>query len=235
MDSDDQLLHPAFDTVNEIDSPKAALELFRKENIFKDKPRQRIYISRLDGIEQLKKDVFGIYKNPKTNLRVELVVRFEEENAVGSGPVREYLSIVTNILDEGMYSSGSKTLLFFEGQVDHRLPVHNQSLRATGTFKALGKMLGHSLLHGGPGLYGMSQAIKCYMTLYNSADIMEPQSLHVTLEDVPDFELRQMIAEVRMLQNFLKFLFSFFKSFLYSQLVHVLLTYVTLRSFENNV
>ena len=192
--NDDQLLRSPFEDVTEIDSPKAALELFRKENIIQDKPQQRIFVSRLDGIDELKKEVIGVYKNPKTNLRVGVKVRFEEEDAVGSGPVREYLSIAMNILDEGVSSSGSKKILFFEGQMDHRVPVHNQSLRLTGMFKALGKMLGHSILHGGPGLHGVSPAVKCYMATDRSA--AETQSLRLTLEDVPDLELRNMIATV---------------------------------------
>jgi hypothetical protein len=192
--NDDQLLRSPFEDVTEIDSPKAALELFRKGNIIQDKPQQRIFVSRLDGIDELKKEVIGVYKNPKTNLRVGVKVRFEEEDAVGSGPVREYLSIAMNILDEGVSSSGSKKILFFEGQKDHRVPVHNQSLRLTGMFKALGKMLGHSILHGGPGLHGVSPVVKCYMATDRSA--AETQSLPLTLEDLPDLELRNMIATV---------------------------------------
>ena len=86
------------------------MELFRKETIIEDQPQQRIFVSRIDGNEQLKREVLGIYKNPKTNLRVGLKVRFEEEEAVGSGPVREYLSIVVNVLDGGMSLSGNKKL-----------------------------------------------------------------------------------------------------------------------------
>jgi hypothetical protein len=192
--NDDQLLRSPFEDVTEIDSPKAALELFRKGNIIQDKPQQRIFVSRLDGIDELEKEVIGVYKNPKTNLRVGVKVRFEEEDAVGSGPVREYLSIAMNILDEGVSSSGSKKILFFEGQKDHRVPVHNQSLRLTGMFKALGKMLRHSILHGGPGLHGVSPVVKCYMATDRSA--AETQSLPLTLEDLPDLELRNMIATV---------------------------------------
>ena len=98
---------------------------FRKENIDEDRPQQRVLVSRVDGLEQLKKDVIGLYKNPNTNLKAGLRVRFEEEDAVGAGPVREFLTIAVNIIDEGITSSGSKKLLFFEGQADHRLPVHN--------------------------------------------------------------------------------------------------------------
>ena len=54
------------------------------------------------------------------------------------------------VADEGIPSTSgrSKPLLFFEGQPDHRLPVHDQSLWLTGTFKALGRIIGHSILHG---------------------------------------------------------------------------------------
>lgn len=149
-------------------------------------------MSRLDGPDQLKKDVIGVYENPSTKLRVGLKVCFEEEDAVGSGPVREFLTIAVNILDEGISSSGSKKLLFFEGHTDHRIPVHNQSLRVTGTYKALGKMLGHSILH--EGLHGLSPAVKCYLS--SDRNTAEMQSLPLSLEDVPDLELRRMIVEV---------------------------------------
>ena len=171
--------------------------MFRKGNVIEDKPEQRIFVSRMDGDEQLKREVLGVYKNPQTNLRVGLKVRFEEEDAVGSGPVREYLSIAVNILDEGMLLSSNKKLLFFEGEADHRFPTHNQSLCVTGTFRALGKILGHSVLHGGPGLHGVSPAIKSYMA--SDSITTDPQSLQFSLEGVPDIDLRQMIAEVKKL------------------------------------
>ena len=128
----------------------------------------------------------GVYKNQNTNLRAGLKVRFEEEDAVGGGPVREFLSIGVKIIEDGISSSGSKRVLY------------NQSLRSTGTFKALGRMLGHSILHGGPGLNGVSEAMKSYIASDN--DRCDPQALHVpiTLKDVPDIELREMIEEVKM-------------------------------------
>ena len=196
-DNDSLLLIPAFgevDEISEITSANEALKLFRKNNIDENQPVQQVFVSRLEGPDQLKKDVIGVYKNPSTNLRVGLKICFEEEDAVGSGPVREFLTIAVNILDEGISSSGSKKLLFFEGQTDHRIPVHNQSLRVTGTYKALGKMLGHSILHGGPGLHGLSPAAKCYLS--SDRNTAEMQSLPLSLEDVPDLELRRMIVEV---------------------------------------
>ena len=114
-DNDSLLLIPAFgevDEINEITSANGALKLFRKNNIDENQPVQRVFVSRLEGPDQLKKDVIGAYKNPSTKLRVGLKVCFEEEDAVGSGPVREFLTIAVNILDEGISSSGSKKLLF---------------------------------------------------------------------------------------------------------------------------
>ncbi len=197
-DDDDQLLVPAFGVVDDVTTPQAAWKLFRKENLKEDAPLQRVFISRMDGVDELRREIMGVYKNPNTNLSAGLKVRFEEEDAVGCGPVREFLSIGVKIIEDGISSSGSKRVLFFEGEMDHRLPVHNQSLRSTGTFKALGRMLGHSILHGGPGLNGVSEAMKSYIASDN--DRRDPQALHVpiTLKDVPDIELREMIEEVKM-------------------------------------
>ncbi len=83
----------------------------------------------------------------------------------------------------------SKPLLFFEGQPDHRLPVHDQSLRLTGTFKALGRIIGHSILHGGPGLHGLSPAVKHILSSHEESE--EPPIL--VPEDIPDIDLRQMV------------------------------------------
>jgi hypothetical protein len=97
------------------------------------------------------------------------------------------------IIEEGIPSSTSKPLVFLEGEKDHLLPVHDQTLRLTGAFKALGRIIGHSVLHGGPGLYGLSPAAKHYIT--SSKENIEDE-LHITLLDVPDVDLRTLITEV---------------------------------------
>lgn len=74
----------------------------------------------------------GIYKNPNTNFKVTLKIRFEEEEGVGSGPLREYFVETIRGLDEGIPSSTGKPLLFLEGQSDHHIPTHYHSLRLTG-------------------------------------------------------------------------------------------------------
>ena len=72
--------------------------------------------------------------------------------------------------------------------------VHDQTLRLTGAFKACWSIIGHSILHGGPGLYGLSPAAKHYITCSKEENIED--ELHITLLDVPDVDPRLLITEV---------------------------------------
>ena len=149
-------------------------------------------VSRVDGVMELRKEIMGIYKNPKTKFKVTPKIRFEEEEGVGSGPLREYFVEAIRVLDEGIPSSTGKPLLFLEGQSDHRIPTHDHSLRLTGAYRAMGRIIGHSILHGSSGLQGLSPAVKNYLS--NGADSDNHPML--TVEDIPDIELRQIVTEV---------------------------------------
>ena len=70
------------------------------------------------------------------------------------------------------------------------LPIHDQSLRLTGTFKALGRIIGHSILHGGPGIHGLSPAVKHVLT--SDSETYQPPP--IVPEDIVDIDLRQMIV-----------------------------------------
>ena len=174
-------------------SPRDALKQFVQENIDEERPTQHLCVGRMDRISEMRRDILGIYKNPKTKLKVTPKVRFEDEAAVGSGLIREFLSKAMKII-EGIPSSTSKPLLFLEGEKDHLLPVHDQTLCLTGAFKSCGRIIGHSILHGGPGLYGLSPAAKHYTTCSKEENIED--ELHITLLDVPDVDLRVLITEV---------------------------------------
>ena len=96
-------------------------------------------------------------------------------------------------VEEGIQSSGSgKPLLFFEGKSDHPLPIHGQSLRLTGSFKAVGRIIGHYILHGGPGIHGLSPAANDYWT--KNSDSAEPPQ--IMLADIPDVYLRELVYQV---------------------------------------
>lgn len=180
-------------------SPLEAFEKFKKEVLDENQPRQLFSVSRMEGSEALKGDIFVHYKDRRTKFRARPRVRFENEEGVGSGPLREFLLNARKICDEGLGSPCGKTkpVIFFEGQSNHRIPIHDQSLRLLGAFKAIGRIIGHCALHGGPALHGLSPAVKYYW-IYSEEDIDEKPA-PIVIEDVPDIDLRQLILQVRFL------------------------------------
>ena len=83
---------------------------------------------------------------------------------MGSGPIREFLLSSIKLVKDGIEKE-AKPLLFFEGDENHKIPVHNQALQCTGAFQAIGRIIGNSLLRGGPVLYGLSRTIMGYWVL----------------------------------------------------------------------
>ena len=67
---------------------KSELEQFRESTIDESLTRQRFTVSREDGMDELKKDILGCYKNPRVKLTAKPRVKFEGEEGVGSGPIR---------------------------------------------------------------------------------------------------------------------------------------------------
>ena len=108
-----------------------------------------------DGDNDLRRDIFGLYKNPKTVTRATPIVWFDgedDEDAVGEGPIREFLTHAFKVVKEGLPSSSAgKPIAFSEGEPDHCIPVHDSVLRLTQSFKAVGRIIGHSVLYSGPG------------------------------------------------------------------------------------
>ena len=105
-------------------TPKDALEYFQKANVRENEPRERFVVSRMEGNEELKRDLLSLYKDPRKNLRALPKVRFEGEQGVGVGLVREFFVCALKIPQDGIQGEG-RPMLFFEGECDHLLPVHN--------------------------------------------------------------------------------------------------------------
>ena len=68
-------------------SPAAALVHYRKKHCDDNKPSELFRLSRLDREKDLRREIFGLYKNPETVLRSTPRVRFDGEHAVRNGPV----------------------------------------------------------------------------------------------------------------------------------------------------
>ena len=175
--------------------PEQALRKFCQSSVDMESTRQLFRVNRVDGVADLRRGIMGIYKNPDTNLRACPRIVFED--GVGNGPLREFLQCVMKTVDEGLCGGRGKPVLSFEGQHDHRLPIHDQALRLTGSFKAIGRIIGHCIIHGGPGLYGISNAVTDYWAKGDSGD-----PPHIVLEDISDIDLRVMISEVMYFESF---------------------------------
>lgn len=179
---------------------KLDVDAFRKQVIDEKLPRQRFVVSREDGMEELKKDILSNYKDSQCKLKAKPRVRFEGEEGVGSGPVREFLMCAMLIPQDGIGGT-RKPVIFFEGEQDHLVPIHDQALRCTGSFKAIGRIIGHSFLHCGPVLYGLSPAVKRYWALTAEASDEDPEfetlTASITISDLSDVDLRELILQVQ--------------------------------------
>ncbi len=89
--------------------PKLIMQF--KQSIISTTSRQLFSVSRSDGVEQLKVDILGAYKNPNTpkshsktktqipSLTARPRVCFEGEEGVGAGPVREFLISAVKLVE----------------------------------------------------------------------------------------------------------------------------------------
>lgn len=182
-DDEDLMLSPFAD-------PNPA-RLFRNQILEVNEPPMRVYINRMQ--EEFVSDVLSIYKKPNPRLKSNIRVLFDNENGVGEGPVREYFSMLVGLIQNGfpLDSDPSKVTLVFEGQQDHKLPIPDAFLRGSGFYRSVGRMIGHSFLHGGPPYYGLSPAVIDYWC-HDSIDA-------ITVDDVPDYDLREALQEVGLI------------------------------------
>ncbi|KAI7802673.1 hypothetical protein IRJ41_016606, partial [Triplophysa rosa] len=77
--------------------------------------------------------------------------------------------------------------LLFEGEQDHLVPCCSQTLIDSDLFVVAGRMIGHSFLHGGPLLPGISPAV---VQVLMGGPI---ETAEFKLEDCPDLEQRHTI------------------------------------------
>ena len=145
-------------------------------------------------------DVLEVYKKPVTKLCSPFSIKFENETSVGSGPIREFFSILMNMLIDGFPLDGENNpvTLVFEGEDDHKVPVANSLLQRTGFYKLVGKMIAHSFIHNGPPVFGVSQAVVDYML----AETDEISLLE--LADISDIDLRNALVEVNNFLSIIK-------------------------------
>jgi len=82
--------------------------------------------------------------------------------------------------------------LFFNGQEDHLVPSTSRLLLDSDLFRVIGRMIGHSFLHGGPLLTGLSRS------LFNLLIGQKDEIAVVELEDCPDTDVTDIVLLVSL-------------------------------------
>ena len=186
----------------EISSPdsvrlEVTLEDFRNKTIDEDLTRQRFTVSREDGWEELKKDILCCYKNPQVKLTAKPRVKFKGEAGVGSGPIREFLLSSMKLVEDGLRRK-ARLYYFLKEKKTTRFLCTIRHCGVQGHSGLLTGSLG-TLLHGGPVLYGLSPAVMGYwvLTANGKDDDLMLESLPLSLNDIPDIDLRNYLTEVQ--------------------------------------
>lgn len=166
--------------------PDKSLARYQAKMVSHSPRRQLITVQRSsnniirDVLKEYKRGSFDIQKVPD----VEFI---GEEGIDAKGLTREFSHITMSCLREGKGG-----IAFFEGEMDHLLPVHCAAYVASNYFSYVGKMIAHSVLHSGIGMVGLSRAL-CTLLIPSN---MERAMLDITVSDVPDVELRATVEKV---------------------------------------
>ena len=96
---------------------------YRRQFLESDEPPLRVFIDRMQV--EFASDEMIIYKKPNPSFCSRVRVRFDNERALGGGPVREFFSLRMGMVQNGFPPQESKLTLVFKGQVDHKVPVPN--------------------------------------------------------------------------------------------------------------
>ena len=136
------------------------------------------------------RDVIRMYKRHCFNFKFTPDIDFKNEVGIdGGGLSKEFFYLVLTKLRDGDPNIG---ISLFEGAPDHIVPIHCSSSLDSGLFHLFGKILAHSILHGGMGFIGMAPAVAKYIATKS----MDEAATLVSIEDIPDLEYRDYAQKV---------------------------------------
>uniref|UniRef100_A0A3P9HTJ3 HECT domain-containing protein n=1 Tax=Oryzias latipes TaxID=8090 RepID=A0A3P9HTJ3_ORYLA len=145
------------------EDPERASVLYRRFLLEQkeDEPTLKVTLDLRESVEEQEERLISFYKVHKVDWARPLHCRLEGDVATGEGVKRHFFSLVIQKLQTGFsLDFGNRTgTLLFEGQADHLTPSTSKVLLQSDLFKMAGRMIGHSFLHGGPPLTGISPAI----------------------------------------------------------------------------
>lgn len=132
------------------------------------------------------RQIMTIYKNPQIDLKKHVNV-FEQGADLG-GPTKEFFHSAISSLSK---VDPVFNMQLFGGQDGHLIPFYGVDAVSSGCFQVAGKLVAHSLRHDGPGFVGLSPAVVKYL---NTGSLEEAATL-VTVDDVTDLELKELLEE----------------------------------------
>ncbi|XP_039657012.1 uncharacterized protein LOC120559389 isoform X2 [Perca fluviatilis] len=170
------------DWKSEPDAAKAA-ELYKSKLLYENENKKAILLRMdlRDSAEDHQRSLISTYKAPKT----EWASPLNWDAAVGEGVNRFFLSKAMTLLQFGLHINFGNTSLtrMFDGEPDHLTPSTAQFLLDSDMFLVAGRMLGHSFLHSGPCLSGLSPAI--VHVLFGGS----PETTTIQIADCPDIDI----------------------------------------------
>lgn len=163
-----------------------SIDVWRNENV-KAHPK----LICLDRSENILDSVFPLYERMSSkNLRRIAALKFSGEEGTDMGALtREFFFITLEAVVSGTFK-GQKVLV---GSRGHLIPNPMVDCRC---FTYLGRVIVHAIVNGSKGLCGLSPAIVHYFVCNTSATSLEDSHPPLSVEDVDDAQLRQLVEKV---------------------------------------
>ncbi|XP_030001827.1 uncharacterized protein LOC115427419 isoform X2 [Sphaeramia orbicularis] len=143
-----------------VNDPLEAIKLFRQSVMKNSGEELHFRMDLRDSNEAREQTIISFYKRQRVDWTAPLTCTLEGDAAIGDGVKRHCLSTVMSKLQFGFeWKIGAGKTLLFEGEKDHLVPAASQVFVDSDLFVVAGRMIGHSFLHNGPCLTGLSQAV----------------------------------------------------------------------------
>ncbi|XP_076836719.1 uncharacterized protein LOC143504293 [Brachyhypopomus gauderio] len=136
------------------------------------------------------REMLTFYKRQNLDWTSPFSVRFKGDAAMGDGVTRHFFSLLMDKLHFGFdidLDNCGKTLLF-NGEDDHKVPSTSRALVDGDLFRVVGRMIGHTFIHGGPLFSGLSPSLLPLLSgSKDAAPILE-------LKDCPDIDVANIVT-----------------------------------------
>ncbi|XP_076730217.1 uncharacterized protein LOC143416174 [Maylandia zebra] len=180
----------------EQDATRAAW-LYKSELLSKYETRKAVVLQMdlRESIVDQQRSLISLYKAPKVEWAGPVSCKLEGDVAVGEGVKRFFFSKAVSLVQSGLHLNFGNTDLtrLFDGEPKHLTPSTSQTLLESDMFLVAGRIMGHSFIHGGPCVSGISPAI--IHVLFGGS----PETATVQIEDCPDIDFVSNLRTVSLM------------------------------------